>query len=121
MPQWLSRSMVRLPTGRHSFSDDKMRAMTITLCDMERAPAAPTLEQLRRGTPWCWVVCNQCMHRAPVGGRGEASLAREAVIVPEEQGPSSQQIRRLMRVLRMRPRSQAGQPLARPPAAGQNH
>jgi hypothetical protein len=26
----------------------------------------PTLEQLRRGTPWCWIVCNQCMHRAPV-------------------------------------------------------
>jgi hypothetical protein len=22
-------------------------------------PPNPTLEQLRRGAPWCWVVCNQ--------------------------------------------------------------
>jgi hypothetical protein len=26
----------------------------------------PTLEQLRRGTPWCWVVCEHCMHRKAV-------------------------------------------------------
>ena len=31
----------------------------------ERAPAAPTLEQLRRGTPWCWVVSEHCLHRKP--------------------------------------------------------
>jgi hypothetical protein len=36
------------------------------LAGMERAPAVPTLEQLRRGTPWCWVVCEQCFHRRPV-------------------------------------------------------
>ena len=34
---------------------------------MERAPSPnPTLEQLRRGTPWCWVVCERCLHRKPV-------------------------------------------------------
>ena len=33
---------------------------------MKTAPAAPTLEQLRRGTPWCWVVCEKCLHRTPV-------------------------------------------------------
>jgi hypothetical protein len=25
---------------------------------MQPAPPIPTLEQLRRGTPWCWVVCD---------------------------------------------------------------
>jgi hypothetical protein len=27
---------------------------------------APTLEQLRRGTPWCWVVCERCLHRRAI-------------------------------------------------------
>jgi hypothetical protein len=26
----------------------------------------PTLEQLRHGTPWCWVVCERCLHRTLV-------------------------------------------------------
>ena len=31
---------------------------------MERAPSpVPTLEQLR---PWCWLVCEHCLHRKPV-------------------------------------------------------
>jgi hypothetical protein len=33
---------------------------------MKHAPAAPTLEQVRRGHPWCWVVCERCLHRTPV-------------------------------------------------------
>ena len=33
---------------------------------MKYAPAAPTLEQLRRGTPWCWVVCEKCLQRRPI-------------------------------------------------------
>jgi hypothetical protein len=33
---------------------------------MKHAQAAPTLEQLRRGHPWCWVVCERCLHRRPV-------------------------------------------------------
>jgi hypothetical protein len=36
------------------------------LVGMKTAPEAPTLEQLRRGTPWCWVVCERCLHRTPV-------------------------------------------------------
>jgi hypothetical protein len=36
------------------------------LAGMKHAPAAPTLEQLRRGHPWCWVVCEGCLHRRPV-------------------------------------------------------
>jgi hypothetical protein len=28
-------------------------------------PTRP-LEQLRRGTPWCWVVCEACLHRRPM-------------------------------------------------------
>jgi hypothetical protein len=37
----------------------------VILEGMERAPV-PTLEQLRRGTPWCWVVCEYRLHRTPV-------------------------------------------------------
>jgi hypothetical protein len=33
---------------------------------MKAQPPAPTLEKLRRGTPWCWVVCERCLHRTPV-------------------------------------------------------
>jgi len=33
---------------------------------MKPTPPAPTLEQLRRGHPWCWVVCERCLHRRPV-------------------------------------------------------
>jgi hypothetical protein len=33
---------------------------------MKPAPPAPTLEQLRRGHPWCWVVYQRCLHRRPV-------------------------------------------------------
>jgi len=33
---------------------------------MKPAPPAPTLEQLRRHSPWCWVVCERCLHRRPV-------------------------------------------------------
>ena len=34
--------------------------------NMKPAPPAPMLEQLRRGHPWCWVVCERCLHRRPV-------------------------------------------------------
>jgi hypothetical protein len=30
---------------------------------MQRTPAATTVEQLRRGSPWCCVVCERCLHR----------------------------------------------------------
>ena len=33
---------------------------------MKPRPPVPTLEQLRRGHPWCWVVCERCLHRRPV-------------------------------------------------------
>ena len=33
---------------------------------MEREPPRPTLEQLRRGTPRCWVVCKHCLHPTPI-------------------------------------------------------
>jgi hypothetical protein len=33
---------------------------------MKSKPQAPTLEQLRRGTPWCWVVCEHCLHRRAI-------------------------------------------------------
>jgi hypothetical protein len=33
---------------------------------MKPTPSIPTLEQPRRGTPWCWVVCEGCLHRKPV-------------------------------------------------------
>ena len=33
---------------------------------MKTETPRPTLEQLRRGTPWCWIVCEHCMHRKPV-------------------------------------------------------
>ena len=36
------------------------------LVGMKTETPRPTLEQLRRGTPWCWVVCEYCMHRKPV-------------------------------------------------------
>jgi hypothetical protein len=46
-------------TTRHKSSDHR---------SMKREPTSPspTLEQLRRGTPWCWVVCEKCLHRTPV-------------------------------------------------------
>jgi hypothetical protein len=34
--------------------------------DMKRDPPAPTLEELRRDCPWCWVVCERCLHRKAV-------------------------------------------------------
>jgi hypothetical protein len=33
---------------------------------MKTETPRPTLEQLRRGTPWCWVVCEKRLHRTPV-------------------------------------------------------
>jgi hypothetical protein len=33
---------------------------------MKPEPPTPTLEQLRRDCPWCWVVCERCLHRKPV-------------------------------------------------------
>src|SRR5262249_16146070 len=33
---------------------------------MRNNPPAPTLEQLRRGHPWTWVVCERCLRRWPV-------------------------------------------------------
>jgi hypothetical protein len=33
---------------------------------MKTETPRPTLEQLRRGTPWCWVVCEGCLHRTAV-------------------------------------------------------
>jgi hypothetical protein len=38
----------------------------VIIAGMKTATAAPTLEQLRRGTPWCWVVCEHCLHRRAV-------------------------------------------------------
>jgi hypothetical protein len=29
------------------------------------APPRPSLAELRRGTPWFWLVCDRCLHRAP--------------------------------------------------------
>jgi hypothetical protein len=34
----------------------------VMLAGVERQSQAPTLEQLRRGHPWCWVVCERCLH-----------------------------------------------------------
>jgi hypothetical protein len=42
------------------------RANSPIIAGMERTPPRPTFEQLCRGTPWCWVVCEHCMHRTPV-------------------------------------------------------
>jgi len=39
--------------------------LPLTLAGMECLPA-PTPEQLCRGTPWCWAVCERCLHRRPV-------------------------------------------------------
>jgi hypothetical protein len=36
------------------------------LADMKQNPPAPTLEELRRNCPWCWVVYERCLHRKPV-------------------------------------------------------
>src|SRR5262249_34445726 len=36
------------------------------LAGMKHEAPAPILEQLRRGHPWCWVVCERCMHRKAV-------------------------------------------------------
>jgi hypothetical protein len=33
---------------------------------MKPEPPRPILEQLRRATPWCWVVCEHSMHRRPL-------------------------------------------------------
>jgi hypothetical protein len=33
---------------------------------MKPQPPVPTLEQLRGDCPWCWVVCERCLHRKPV-------------------------------------------------------
>jgi hypothetical protein len=41
-------------------------ANSIKLAGMKGQPPAPTLEQLRRGHPWTWVVCERCLHRAAV-------------------------------------------------------
>jgi hypothetical protein len=42
-------------------------ANIVIFAGMERAPSPiPTLEQLRRGHPWCWVVCERCLHRTPI-------------------------------------------------------
>jgi hypothetical protein len=41
-------------------------ANNVILPDMTQHPPAPTLDQLRRHSPWCWVVCETCMHRKPV-------------------------------------------------------
>jgi hypothetical protein len=41
-------------------------ANSATLAGMKTEALRPTLEQLRRSTPWCWVVCEYCMHRRPV-------------------------------------------------------
>ena len=41
-------------------------ANSAIIAGMETETPRPTLEQLRRGTPWCWVVCEYCMHRKPV-------------------------------------------------------
>jgi hypothetical protein len=36
------------------------------LTSMKHEAPAPTLEELRRGHPWCWVVSERCMHRKAV-------------------------------------------------------
>ena len=41
-------------------------ANTAMLASMKHEAPAPILEQLRRGHPWCWVVCERCMHRKAV-------------------------------------------------------
>ena len=53
-------------------------ANIVILAGMKHTPAAPTLEQLRRGHPWCWVVCERCLHRRPV--------AFVPLIIPEFRG-----------------------------------
>jgi hypothetical protein len=36
------------------------------LAGMKTETPRPSLEQLRRGTPWCWAVCEHCMRRKSV-------------------------------------------------------
>jgi hypothetical protein len=38
-------------------------ANSATLTGMKTETPRPTLEELRRGTPWRWVVCEHCMRR----------------------------------------------------------
>ena len=52
--------------GEEFGSDHPSVATRATVAGMERAPTIPTLEQLRRSTPWCWVVCERCLHRQPI-------------------------------------------------------
>jgi hypothetical protein len=45
---------------------------------MDRAPSPiPTLEQLRRGTPWCWVVCEHCLYNGSVARKALELLGKE--------------------------------------------
>jgi hypothetical protein len=57
---WSERIVATIPRGCSA------GANSVILAGMKPEPPRPTLEQLRRGTPWCWVLCEHCMHRAPV-------------------------------------------------------
>ena len=61
-PQDVGGSGPNLPTPR----DCPTGANFVILADMRADTPVPTLEQLRRGHPWCWVVCEHCSHRTPV-------------------------------------------------------
>jgi len=55
-----------LPRKYHQPSRLPMRHKSGDHGDMQPASPIPTLEQLRRGTPWCWIVCERCLHRTPL-------------------------------------------------------
>jgi hypothetical protein len=56
-------SSVDLDTTHRGCSVGANSAM---LVGIQTETPRPTLDQLRRSTPWCWVVCEHCMHRTPV-------------------------------------------------------
>jgi hypothetical protein len=75
-----------LATNPRGFSTS---ANSVMLIGMESGPPRPTLEQLRRGSPWCWVVCEHCLHRTP--------MAFAPLIIRWGPGASSDMLRRSAR------------------------
>jgi hypothetical protein len=66
---------------------------------MRNNPPAPTLEQLRLGHPWTWVVCERCKRRWPV--------ALVPLIIRWGPEASSDLLRRSAHCTRCVPREQA--------------
>jgi hypothetical protein len=61
-----TRSRRRRPDAPPSLAAVSPARIAPSFAGMQTETPRPTLEQLRRGTPWCWVVCEHCMHRKPV-------------------------------------------------------